>query len=194
MASFGIEKYYSDETFNRLQLTGEIFSEIEFEKCTFEKCSFVQTAFVKCKFIDCLFQGCMLSAVDMKGCVFLETAFENSKIMGIQWFKVEKVRAPRFEKCDMELCGFSHMNLKEIIMKNSVAKECNFMESDCTGGDFEGTDFQKSIFQQTNLTEASFKRAFNYAIDFNANTLKKAKFSLPEAVSLLSGLDIVIED
>ena len=52
----------------------------------------------------------------------------------------------------------------------------------------------KSVFYRTNLTEANFRHAYNYAIDFRSNMLKKTKFSLPEATSLLGGLDIILEN
>jgi len=50
------------------------------------------------------------------------------------------------------------------------------------------------VFNKTNLTGASLKRSFNYSIDFNYNIIKKAAFSLPEAATLLQGLDIVVEE
>jgi hypothetical protein len=44
------------------------------------------------------------------------------------------------------------------------------------------------------LTAADFNDARNYAIDVKQNRLKKTKFALPEAVSLLKGLDIVLRE
>ena len=76
---------------------------------------------------------------------------------------------------------------------NCEAKEVDFIETDLTGGVFTGTDFEGSRFFKTNLTNADFKGARNYMIDARNNTLKKTKFSLPEALSLLNGLDIIIE-
>ena len=45
----------------------------------------------------------------------------------------------------------------------------------------------------TNLSSADFSGAQNYQIDANENTIKKAIFSLPEALSLLSTFDIKIQ-
>lgn len=47
---------------------------------------------------------------------------------------------------------------------------------------------------QLNHFIANFIGARNYAIDPTQNTLKKAKFSLPEAMSLLRSLDIELID
>jgi len=44
------------------------------------------------------------------------------------------------------------------------------------------------------LTEADFTGAKNYAIAASSNTLKKTKFSLPEAMGLLYSLDIVLTE
>jgi uncharacterized protein YjbI with pentapeptide repeats len=70
----------------------------------------------------------------------------------------------------------------------------NFNEADLTRGVFTRTDFLNSVFSSTNLTQADFRKAFNYGIDFNFNILKKAQFSLPEAMSLLTSLDIILKD
>ena len=47
-------------------------------------------------------------------------------------------------------------------------------------------------FRQCNLTRANFEEATGYAIDVKLNEVSKARFSLPEAVSLLRSLDIVL--
>jgi uncharacterized protein YjbI with pentapeptide repeats len=57
-----------------------------------------------------------------------------------------------------------------------------------------GTDFEKSIFRQTNLEKADLVKAKNYMIPPDVNTLKKTKFSLPEAMALLYSMDIVLEE
>jgi len=48
------------------------------------------------------------------------------------------------------------------------------------------------MFGNTNLTEADLSRACNYRIDPAQNVLGQAKFSLPEAMSLLYSMDIVL--
>ena len=51
-----------------------------------------------------------------------------------------------------------------------------------------------SRFNHTNLTEADFSDATHYNISAVDNTLKKTRFSLPEAISLLYSLDIILKD
>jgi uncharacterized protein YjbI with pentapeptide repeats len=78
-------------------------------------------------------------------------------------------------------------------MVKCQAKEIDFIETDLSSGDFKDTDFEKSVFFKTNLTDTDFRGAINYSIDVNTCNLKKARFSLPEALSLLYNLDIVVE-
>jgi len=47
------------------------------------------------------------------------------------------------------------------------------------------SDFMHSSFNKTNLTSTDFTEAINYSIDPNNCNIKGAKFSLPEALSLL---------
>lgn len=67
------------------------------------------------------------------------------------------------------------------------------MEVQLKGADFSGTDLKKSTFQDCDLSKADFRGAKNYFISTESNKIKKAKFSMPEAVSLLGNLDIMIE-
>ncbi len=78
-------------------------------------------------------------------------------------------------------------------MVKCEAKEVDFTETDLSHSDLKGTDFEKSRFFKTNLAYADFKGARNYYIDARVNTLKQTKFSLPEALSLLNGLDIILD-
>jgi uncharacterized protein YjbI with pentapeptide repeats len=84
--------------------------------------------------------------------------------------------------------------MKSVILRKCIAREASFEEADLTGADCQETDFSGSRFNLTNLTEADFRGAFNYTISPPDNTLKKTKFSLPEAMSLLHALDIVLTD
>ena len=72
--------------------------------------------------------------------------------------------------------------------------DVDFAEADLTGANLTHTDFQESRFFKTNLTQADFSHAVRYSIAVHLNTVKKAKFSLPEAMSLLYALDILLVD
>jgi uncharacterized protein YjbI with pentapeptide repeats len=76
---------------------------------------------------------------------------------------------------------------------NSEAKKVDFIETDLSNSDLSNTDFEKSIFSKTNLFKTNLVGSKNYYIDTRNNNLKKARFSLPEALDLLNSLEIVIE-
>ena len=96
----------------------------------------------------------------------------------------------------MSQINYSNFKLLKIPKTKIVtceAKEVDFIETDLTGGDFKNTDFEKSRFFKANLTGADFRGARNYFIDVKNTTLKQTRVSMPEAVSLLSSLDIIVE-
>lgn len=193
MTAFDEQQQYTEKTFSKLTVGGENVAGKTFEKCAFEKCRILESVFTGCKFVDCAFKNSMLSAVKFVDCSFLETSFTECKAIGIDWTKATNLRALSFAKCDVTLSNFSFLKLPSFALTDCVAKEVSFLEADCTKADMHGTDFDGCVFSNTNLTGANLKRAANYAIDFKNNAIKKAAFSLPEAASLLRGLDIVVE-
>ena len=79
-------------------------------------------------------------------------------------------------------------------MQNCVAREVDFAETNFSETNLRGTDFTAARFANTNLTKADLRQAKNYSIRPDSNKIKKAKFSLPEAMLLLYGLDIELEE
>ncbi|MFH0773368.1 MAG: pentapeptide repeat-containing protein [bacterium] len=188
-----ITSFYK-ETFTGITLTSQKIKNKEFENCTFEKCIFIECVFDTCRFIDSSFSGCSISANKPYNSQFINISFEDSKIMGFDWTKAKSIRLLSFKRCDISYSNFSYIKLPDLKIVECAAKEVNFNEADLTNGIFTKTDFSKSVFSSTNLTKADFRKAFNYCIDFTFNTVKKAKFSLPEATSLLRSLDIVLKE
>ena len=85
-------------------------------------------------------------------------------------------------------------NCENVTFRLGEHRESDFAEADLSLASCTGTDFADSRFLHTDLTEADFVGARNYAISPSLNVLKKTSFSLPEAVSLLYGLDIVLSE
>jgi uncharacterized protein YjbI with pentapeptide repeats len=187
------KNYYYQEKFAKKALTDETLDGIKFEECEFHDCTFLDCKFIRCRFINCKFTGCILSAAPLTDSRFVETVFTGSKAIGLDWTKAQHLEGISFDKCQINYSNFRMLKLKKIKMSGCEAKEADFTEADLSGGDFSNTDFEKSIFFHTNISGADFKGARNYFIDARVNILKKAKFSLPEALALLDGLDVVIE-
>jgi len=73
-----------------------------------------------------------------------------------------------------------------------IAHDVDFREAVLSRANFKLTDFEKSQFVHTKLCAADFTEAHSYSIDPTQNDIKKAKFSLPDAIHLLDGFDIQI--
>jgi fluoroquinolone resistance protein len=184
---------YYQEKFTKLTLSKETVKEIEFEECEFKDCSFIDCTFNTCKFINCSFEDCMISAMIPTNSRFVDIQFTNSKIIGFDWTKAQHIMEIGFKQCQINYSNFRMLKLQKIQMVACEAKEVDFAEADLTEGNFTNTDFERSIFSKTILTKANFNNAKNYFIDARYNTIKHAHFSLPEALSLLSSLDVVID-
>jgi fluoroquinolone resistance protein len=191
------------------QYTGQIFKETrlkqpqlassEFYDCTFVRCSIAESVFQNCRFVHCIFKQCDLSLVQLPNSVFSAVKMEHSKIIGIDWTLADwsstRLDDPiGFFKCDISHSTFIGLSLRGLQVKDCIATNVDFREADLSQANFADTDLYESLFSQTNLTEADLSRARNYHIDPGQNILKQARFSLPEAMSLLYSLDIVLAE
>ncbi|MFH1689781.1 MAG: pentapeptide repeat-containing protein [Candidatus Eisenbacteria bacterium] len=186
---------YQEQTFEGIDSADVTIGRAEFRDCRFYKCRFPETIFNTCTFDACVFRECDLGLAKLPHCSFSGTVFEGCKLIGINWTEA-RWAATRlwdpvtFRKCVLDHSTFLGLSLKAISLTDCMAKEVDFREVDLSEADFAGTDLTGSLFSGTNLTGASFDGAYNYSIDPRINTLKGAKFALPEAMSLLAGLEI----
>lgn len=190
---------YEDETFSGLSFDQETVTDKTFYDCTFRDCTFRETILQRCGFHDCLFIDCDLSLAQVPSVAFANVAFEKCKLIGIDWASAHwpkfGIKRPfSFHQCALNYSFFSGLKLPKLRMTDCIVKEANFTDVDFTGAVFTGTDFTDSRFINCDLTKADFNNAANYAIDIKQNWLKKTKFSLPEAVALLKGLDIILRE
>jgi uncharacterized protein YjbI with pentapeptide repeats len=99
-----------------------------------------------------------------------------------------------FERCAISHSIFLGLGLRRVEIVDCLAHGADFAEADLTQANCAGTDFKDSRFLHTDLTEADFTGATNYAIAPKLNVLRKTRFALPEAMSLLYGLDIILTE
>lgn len=190
---------YNAETFSNLDAPGIEVCDVRFYECVFVGCAFREARFQRCKFHECAFHDCDLSLSDVTDCSFIDARFEDSQVIGVNWALALWERAGllntvRFKNCVLTYSTFIGLTLHELQVIDCVARDVDFSEAVLKGADFSGTDLSESRFTGTDLSGADLSRARNYTIDATLNTLKGAKFSLPEAMSLLYSLDIVIEE
>jgi uncharacterized protein YjbI with pentapeptide repeats len=188
---------YEEETFEGLTALPEEISDSVFLECRFLRCSLAETVFRTCRFPGCTFESCDLSLARIPGCDLTSARFVDSKVIGVD-FTAADWHAPRiggpiaFQRCALDHSTFLGLRLQGATFLESRAREADFREANLARADFRGTDLEGALFTATDLTEADLSAARNYAIAPGENTLRKARFSLPEALSLLHGLDIVL--
>lgn len=190
---------YTSETFKNLAGKKGHIASVQFTDCKFVKCQFAEAVFEQCQFESCVFDDCDLALARLPKTAFSDTEFNKTKLIGINWTETQLAKPNlltkqtlSFTDCVLNYGIFLGLNLQGIKLVKCVAREVNFEEANLTKANCQGTDFAASRFVRTNLTEADFTKATNYAINVNANTLRKTKFSMPEAMALLYGLDIVL--
>ena len=195
----GTQGAYVSQAFKNISHKDGLVQSKEFESCTFSKSCFRDCVFKHCAFRECVFRTCDLSFVHLQGCTFVNCRFEGCELIGVNWtdsaWSKARLREPvHFVDCALNHSVFIGLNLRGVTISKCAACDVDFTECDLTECDCRFTDFSESRFLHTNLTRADFTGVKNYAIAASVNTLKKTKFSLPEAMRLLYSLDIVLTD
>jgi fluoroquinolone resistance protein len=188
---------YADQVFKDVGLEHDELVSSEFLDCVFLRCSLVESVFRSCRFVNCAFRECDLSLIHVPDSRFSSTRVENSKVVGVDWTEADWPQAGlgnpiSFFKSAISHSTFMGLRLRDIEIRDCVAIDVDFREATLSRADFAGTDLSRSLFSSTDLSEADLSRARNYQIDPGQNLLRQARFSLPEAMSLLYSLDIVL--
>ncbi len=186
-------EYLRDAQFNGIIISDSVFTDKEFYKCSFENCNMNKVKFGSCRFEDCEFNNCDLSLAKFNMSEFIDVRFYESKLLGINWTEVRSPLRILFKKCKLNHSTFFGLHLRQVIIEDCIANEVDFTDASLVKTNCTMTDFLGSKFKNTDLSYADFTKATNYNINPNYNKIKKAVFNLPEALTLLQGLDIIIK-
>lgn len=185
---------YDDEHFSDGKIAeGTRLVEAEFSGCVFKNCKFFEATFFDCTFENCRFDNCDLASISIKHSSFQQVNFVDCKLTGIQWNEAAVPLDVHFKKCLLNYSGFVGVDLRKSDIVECQLKEVDFTEANLSRANCNYSDFAGARFVQTNLSYTDLTAATNYAIHPDGNILKKTKFSLPEALSLLDVYDIVIK-
>ena len=193
--SSGCEFY--EQNFSSLNYPSTIIENKLFEGCRFINVNFSESQFIRCKFVDCEFNNCNLSTVQFNASSFNDITFFESKVMGVNWtmlnWRYVRLSSPfQFYNSIISHSSFYNLELQELVIEACIAHDVDFRGADLRRANLKLTDFEKSQFVHTKLYAADFTEAYNYSIDPTQNDIRKAKFSLPDAIHLLDGFDIQI--
>lgn len=194
-------KEYNNLRFVNESLSGIDINQSDFEECEFEGCDFSESILVDCTFNNCIFINCNLLLAKIPNTNFNTVKFDRCDMIGMDWTTARWFRNPKkskqpfpilFQSCRLNHSIFVGMNMTNAIFTDCIIKEAFFEDASLENSSFDRCDLEQSIFKNTNLRGADLSTAKNYDIDVCQNNITKAKFSLPEAISLIYSLDIEI--
>ncbi len=192
MMSFD-EKTYDGTVFTEIDPYSKNASGKEFYQCRFENCDLTSVDFSGSRFEKCTFEGCNLSLARIHDCRFLGVKFSQCKLTGNAFDKCDSFLLDiAFEGCFISNCNFSKLNLKKTPFRSCEILETDFIGTQLVESDFSHSSLAGSVFNSCDLSKANFADARAYIINPENNKVKKARFSMPEALGLLQHLDIVI--
>lgn len=195
MAKFVFNKSsYEDETFDTIDQNNASLAGIEFYSCIFAKSLFQHTVFKGCLFEDCTFESCNLSLATIVESKFVGISFIDSKLTGINWGGVKGIFTATFISCILNDNIFTNRSLVKFLFQDCSLQGAIFGNVNLKHAKFWGCDLEKCQFDNTDLSFSDFSTSRNYFIDTKANKLHKTKFSLPEAISLLKNLNIILTE
>ena len=185
---------FRERTFTGLDASGHAFEGLEFDSCAFKECSFSGAALKRARLVDCRFDACDLTTVRFTGARLRGAAFKNCRAGGVNWAGASSLDDLSFLHCVLDHGVFSSAKLPRFSAVDCRVREADFTGADLRGAEFRRSDLLGSRFFGADLSAADLRGAFDYMIDARHTKMKKTRVSLPEAVSLLSGLDVILED
>lgn len=187
------EDTYDNAVFNGLDVSNSSFDSVSFYRCRFERCNLQYVELRNCEFEQCSFNNCNLSLAVLNNTKVIDTGFYDSKLLGINWSNVGVVIVASFVNSVLDNCAFGCMNLTKVKFNSCSLVEAVFSDTKLKRVKFDDCDFERCQFHQSDMSHADFRTSRNYYISTDSNNLHKARFSLPEAVSLLANLDIKVD-
>lgn len=186
------------EQIDSLNLEDTVHEGVEYIECSFSKCEFINVNFKNCTFKNCVFQKCVFANAKFDFCTMYNGEFTDSMLIGINWNTLKsKLRGAepivKLSGNILKYNSFSQMSFRKFVFSNNTFKECYFLECELMDADFCKDDLEKTQFSDCNLSRADFRDSYGYEINITNNKITGAKFSLPEVVNLLRGLEIIIE-
>ena len=178
------------------RVVGAYLGDVRIARCTLPRLVLDGSELLGCTFSECDLS--MLSLLDTK---LREVRFVGCKLVGIDWTVaawpgLSAGDTVAFERCTLDVGTFAGIDLRDVTMTHSTAREVDFSETMLAGAALNGTDLTSATFNQTDLSGADLIGASNASIDFGRNRLAGARFDVAGALALLAplGIEIVSPD
>ncbi|MDB5119490.1 MAG: putative low-complexity protein [Sphingobacteriales bacterium] len=185
--------YHSDELFKNYNFPDHFFQHSVFENCTFENYNFSDKDFSGTDFIETLFINCNFSNASLAGSGLKDTIFKHCKLTGVDFARSKDfLFSVQFSNCILDYTSFVKKKNRKCNFIDCSVKGADFTESDLTNSTFDNCDLIAAVFNRTNLNNADLSTSYNFVINPEINSLRKAKLSLNGLPGLLLTYGIVI--
>lgn len=165
----------------------------EFYSCEFQGVNFANLPLKSTLLAECKFSGCNLANADLTNTSLRELEFTACNLMGINWARARRVSDLAFKDCKLDFGSFQGLSLKGLKCLGSFALETDFSDADLTGSDFSRTSLAGASFVRAKLEKADLRSAVHYLIDPRFTSIKGAKFSFPDVISLITALGAEVD-
>ncbi len=190
-----MSSYFQSETFQNIDFNETLFIKGEYEDCKFINCNFFSVDLSGILFNECEFIDCDLGLANLQMTAIRETKFLRCRMLGLNFENCNEFGLSfKFHGCVLDHSSFYKTNLKNTTFKECKIVGADFTESNLTSSQFDKCDLSDTIFNSTILEKADFSTSYNFYIDLEINTIKKAKFSTQGALSLLNKYEIKVVD
>jgi len=182
---------YEGVVWDRFDFTHHDLTEAQFAGCRFVVCDFSSVVLASTRFEDCEFTDGNLSNTVVDHTRFDGVRFVGCKLVGLNFGASDPlVLSLAFERCVLRYVNFSQLRWKNAVVTDCDALESDFRGTRAPGADFTRTRFRGCRFSGADLAGSDFRHAEGYDLDLRTEKLKKAQFSLPEALNLLAPFDL----
>lgn len=127
--------------------------------------------------------------------VFHDVRFEECRLLGVDFGRASRKLPLRLEfvRCDLSYASFAETPVKDLRIEDSTVRDADFTKAAIAGAVLSGADLAGAVFRAADLRKADLRTARGYTIDPKETRLEGAKFSLPEALSLLAAFGVELE-
>ena len=184
---------YDKVVWDRHDFTDDDLSGTTFSDCTFQGCDFSGIRLTATRFEDCRWTDCNLSNTIVDHTRFDDSVFEGCKLVGLNFGSSDPLTfGLTLRKCLLRYVNFSQLRWKKAVVADCDAFDSDFRGAQMVGADFTRTRFRACRFSGADLSRADFSHAEGYDLDLRTENLKKAKFTMPEAMNLLGPFELEI--
>lgn len=191
-------EYYEEHKFEGLKLENETIADKNFVECSFIDCVFDSCKLINCSFSGCMFEKCSVMNPKAEYTKMSFSEFIGCNLVGVYWQDMVPSgkyagAIGRLQDCHLKYNTFSEMRFNKFDFSGTEISRSMFAKCELVESSFKNCGLQDTEFFQCDMRKADFRNALGYKIDIMTNKLKAAKFSYPDAFSLLDSLGLKIE-